>query len=116
MPFVVNRGQRIHYTVEGAGPLVVLQHGLFSRGGHWKEHGFVDALSDKFRVASVDLLGHGLSDKPTDPALYAQEARAGDIAAVIDDLGYDRAHLIRYSMGGWIRSGSPNIAGNVLHL
>jgi pimeloyl-ACP methyl ester carboxylesterase len=105
MPFVINRGQRIHYTVEGSGPLLVLQHGLFSRGGRWKEHGFVDALSDKFRVASVDSLGHGLSDKPTDPALYAQEARAGDIAAVIDDLGCDRAHLVGYSMGGWISVG-----------
>ena len=50
-------------------------------------------------------LGHGLSDKPTDAALYAQEARAGDAVAVIDDLGYDRAHLVGYSMGGWISVG-----------
>ena len=76
-----------------------------SRGGRWKEHGFVDALSDKFRVICVDSLGHGLSDKPVDPALYEQESRSGDIVAVIDDLGYDRAHLIRYSMGGWISVG-----------
>ena len=30
MPFAVHRGQRIHYTVEGEGPLVVLQHGLLT--------------------------------------------------------------------------------------
>lgn len=28
MPFAVHRGRRIHYTMEGEGPLVVLQHGL----------------------------------------------------------------------------------------
>ena len=105
MPFVVNRGQRIHYTLEGSGPLVVLQHGLFSRGSRWKDHGFVDALTDNFRVACVDSLGHGISDKPADPALYAQEARAGDLVAVIDDIGCERAHVVGYSMGGWISVG-----------
>jgi pimeloyl-ACP methyl ester carboxylesterase len=105
MPFVVNRGQRIHYTVEGSGPLVVLQHGLFSSGGRWKDHGFVDELIDKFRIACVDSLGHGLSGKPADPALYGQESRAGDVVAVIDALGCERAHLIGYSMGGWIAVG-----------
>jgi pimeloyl-ACP methyl ester carboxylesterase len=102
MAFVTHRGQRIHYSVEGAGPLVVFQHGLLSSGESWKRAGFVDALADRFRVACVDSLGHGLSDKPADPALYAGDQRAGDIVAVIDDLGAERAHLVGYSMGGWM--------------
>ena len=53
----------------------------------------------------MDSLGHGLSDKPSDPEFYGQEQRSGDIVAVIDDLGYDRAHLIGYSMGGWLSVG-----------
>ena len=105
MPFVTHRGQRIHYTVEGAGPLVVFQHGLLSNAESWKQTGFVDALTDRFRVACVDSLGHGQSDKPADPALYAQQQRAGDIVAVIDDLGAERAHLVGYSMGGWMAVG-----------
>jgi pimeloyl-ACP methyl ester carboxylesterase len=105
MPFVSSRGKRIHYTVQGAGPLVVLQHGLLMNAGSWTQSGIVDALADGFRVACVDSLGHGLSDKPSDPELYDQEQRSGDIVAVIDDLGYDRAHLVGYSMGGWLSVG-----------
>jgi pimeloyl-ACP methyl ester carboxylesterase len=106
MPFVSNRGQRIHYTVDGSGPLVVLQHGLLMDAAGWKQSGIVDALTDRFRVACVDSLGHGFSDKPSDPLLYSQRQRAGDIVAAIDDLGYDHAHLVGYSMGGWLAVGA----------
>lgn len=105
MPFVTHRGQRIHYTVEGEGPLVVLQHGLFMDAESWRANGVVEALKDRCRVACVDSLGHGLSDKPADPALYAQAQRAGDLAAVIDDLGEDRAAIFGYSMGAWMAVG-----------
>lgn len=105
MPFVTHRGQRIHYSVEGQGPTVVLQHGLFMDGPSWKAAGFVDALKDRFTVVCVDSLGHGQSDKPADPALYAQSQRAGDIVAVLDDLGAQTCHLVGYSMGGWISVG-----------
>src|SRR3954471_6279557 len=87
MPFASHRGQRIHYTVEGSGPLVVLQHGLFMDATSWKANGIVDALKDRHTVVCVDSLGHGLSDKPVDARLYDQDQRAGDLAAVIDDLG-----------------------------
>jgi pimeloyl-ACP methyl ester carboxylesterase len=105
MPFVAHRGQRIHYTVEGSGPLVVLQHGILMDADSWKRAGIVDALTDAFRVACVDSLGHGQSDKPSDPGLYGSEQRAGDVTAVIDDLGYRRAHLVGHSMGGWLAVG-----------
>lgn len=105
MPYVTHRGQRIHYTVEGEGPLVLLQHGLFMDSESWRANGVVDALKDRHRVACVDSLGHGLSDKPADPALYAQEQRAGDLAAVINDLGEASAAVFGYSMGGWMAVG-----------
>ena len=105
MPFANHRGQRIHYTVEGTGPLVVLQQGLLLDAARWKRTGIVEALTDKYRVACVDSLGHGLSDKPSDPALYGQAQRAGDITAVIDDLGCERAHVVGHSMGGWLAVG-----------
>lgn len=105
MPFAIHRGQRIHYSVEGSGPLLILQHGLFLDALSWKRAGFVDALSGKFRVVCIDSLGHGHSDKPSDRALYGLQQRSGDIIAVIDDLGAERAHLVGHSMGGWLAVG-----------
>jgi pimeloyl-ACP methyl ester carboxylesterase len=102
MPFAIHRGQRIHYTVEGKGPLVVLQHGLLMSAESWKQGGIVGALSDRYRVACVDSLGHGFSDKPEDPDFYGQAQRAGDIIAVLDDLNSERAHLVGHSMGAWM--------------
>ena len=54
MPFARNRGQRIHYTVDGSGSLVILQHGLLMDADSWTQSGIVDALADGFRVACVD--------------------------------------------------------------
>ena len=88
MPFAINRGQHIHYTVEGSGPLVVLQHGLLMGASSWRDSGFVGTLADRFCVACIDSLGHGFSDKPSDPELYGEQQRAGDIVAVIDALGH----------------------------
>lgn len=105
MPFALNRRQRIHYTVEGSGPLVILQHGLFLVAETWKQVGIVDLLADNYRIACVDSLGHGLSDKPSDPRLYHQAQRAADLVAVMDDLGEPHAHFVGHSMGGWIGVG-----------
>jgi pimeloyl-ACP methyl ester carboxylesterase len=105
MPYVTHRGQVISYTVHGSGPLVVLLHGAFLDGDCWAAAGFVDALRDSYQVACIDSLGHGLSDKPDDPSLYAQKQRAGDVIAVMDDLGAERAHVVGHSMGGWMAVG-----------
>ncbi len=105
MPFTSNRGQAIHFTVEGEGPLVILQHGFFDNAASWEALGYVAALKDSFTVACVDSLGHGLSDKPLEAGCYEQEQRAGDIVAVLDALKQETAHVVGYSMGGWLGAG-----------
>lgn len=51
---------------------VVLVHGFASSYDHgWVRHGWPDLLSDAGRqVVGVDLLGHGTSERPRDPAAY----------------------------------------------
>lgn len=105
MPTVQHRGCNIHYRASGKGPLLVLQHGFFASHAEWKHFGYVDALKEDFTVATVDSLAHGDSDKPTELARYQADERAGDIVAVMDDLGHERAHVVGYSMGGWIAVG-----------
>ncbi|MBE7218772.1 MAG: alpha/beta fold hydrolase [Caulobacteraceae bacterium] len=105
MPFVESHGERVHYRVEGSGPLVVLLHGMLVDGSSWGASGFVEVLRHHYRVATVDSLGHGLSSRPVDLACYSQRRRADHLAAILDDLEVERAHVVGHSMGGWLAVG-----------
>jgi pimeloyl-ACP methyl ester carboxylesterase len=81
------RAHRIAYHVEGEGERVlVLVHGLLMN-----RHMY-DGLAPEMarrgnRVVTVDLLGHGESDKPTDMRIYSMSSFASQVAALIDHLG-----------------------------
>mgnify|MGYP001215424986 FL=1 len=105
MPYVDNAGVKIHYHVEGAGPPLVMQHGLTNSLETWYAYGFVQELQKDYRLILVDARGHGRSDKPHNPKDYDLKLRVSDILAVIDDLGVDKAHYLGYSMGGRIGFG-----------
>lgn len=98
--FADNNGVRIHYEVEGKGPPLVLLHWWKGSLEDWRQLGYVDALKDTHRLILVDARGHGLSDKPHDPADYVLEKQVEDIVAVLDKLGIDKTHYFGYSMGG----------------
>jgi pimeloyl-ACP methyl ester carboxylesterase len=52
---------------------VVLLHGFATSSARtWGENGWLDLLADAGRrTVPIDLLGHGMADKPHDPAAYA---------------------------------------------
>ena len=52
------------------------------------------------RAVAIDLPGHGLSDKPADPACYSLDAQVACVLAAMDALGIERAILTGHSMGG----------------
>lgn len=105
MPYVNNNGVRIHYHVEGEGPLLVLQHGFTSSLQNWYAYGYVEALKSDYRLILVDARGHGESDKPYDSKEYELKLRVGDVTSVLDELEIDKAHYLGYSMGGRIGFG-----------
>src|SRR5215469_8555889 len=105
MPFANNRGVRIHYETTGRGRPLVLHHGTSGSGPDWADLGYVDALKSDHRLILVDARGHGLSDKPYDPAAYDLSLRASDVVSVLDDLYLRKADYVGYSMGGWIGFG-----------
>jgi pimeloyl-ACP methyl ester carboxylesterase len=115
MPYVNNHGVRIHYRVEGDGPPLVLQHGTTARIERWYQFGYVEALQPHYQLILVDARGHGASDKPHDRAAYALPSRVGDIVAVLDALGIEKAHYHGYSMGGWIGFGMAQQAADRVH-
>lgn len=105
MPYVQSSGARIHYSIEGSGPPVVMVHGFSDSLVDWYEAGYVDALRDAYRLVMIDCRGHGLSDKPHAQEAYTMEMRVADVHAVMDELGIDAAHYWGYSMGGRIGFG-----------
>src|SRR5438093_4008416 len=80
----------------GAGPSLVLLHGIGSRGVSWWP--VIDALSAHFRSIVPDLRGHGDSDKPSSG--YLPTDYAADLAALIDVLGLAHPLIIGHSLGG----------------
>jgi pimeloyl-ACP methyl ester carboxylesterase len=88
--------------VEGKGVPVVLVHGLSADLGlNWVRPGVFHALAKRYRVVALDLRGHGRSGKPHDPARYGTEM-VGDIVRLMDHLQIGKAHVVGYSMGGFI--------------
>jgi pimeloyl-ACP methyl ester carboxylesterase len=88
----------------GEGRPVVLIHGFNSnRNENWRRLGWYGAFERKhMRMAALDCRGHGESAKPHDPAAYSRAAMVGDVVALLDHLGTERADLIGYSMGARI--------------
>jgi len=102
MPLADHQGIRIHYESVGQGTPLVMQYGQYFPLDVWREYGYVDALQSACRLILVDARGHGDSDRPYDPAAYHIELMMGDIIAVLDDLGLDKAHYMGYSSGGYL--------------
>jgi pimeloyl-ACP methyl ester carboxylesterase len=91
---------RIAYDVNGAGTPILLLHGGGNSRADWYVSGYVMRLQDMFTVITVDLRGHGESDKPIDPVCYSTEKMGQDILAVADACGLERFILWGYSFGG----------------
>lgn len=98
-------GVRLAYEIVGAGDeTVMLVHGFgSSRFQNWRDTGWYDALAGAgYRVVAMDCRGHGESDKPHTTPGYGHDEMANDVLAVLSDAGIGTAHLMGYSMGGFI--------------
>ncbi len=96
MPRLDVGGVTLYYESRGSGDPIVFIHGLGSYTGDWQ--GQVDALSDAFRVVTLDLRGHGQSDKPPGP--YFVPLFAADVAKLMRALDLGPAHVVGLSLGG----------------
>ena len=91
-------GVGIEYEVTGEGPAVVLLHGFPDSGRLWRHQ--VPALVDAgFRVVVPDQRGYGKSDQPADVADYGIPFLVGDVLAVLDDLGIQKANVVGHDWG-----------------
>ena len=97
--YVVNAGVRIHYEVHGSGrpAILLLPTWAIVDSRHWKMQ--VPFLARDYRVITFDPRGNGRSDRPRDPAAYADAVVATDIRAVLDATGTERAVLAGFCTG-----------------
>ena len=92
-------GRRLHYRVYGTGPRVtVLVHGLLlTQRMHVR---LARALAARGgRVVTLDLYGHGRSDRPPDMWRYGMGFFARDVVALLDHLELDDAVVGGTSLG-----------------
>ncbi len=92
-------GHRLEYTEYGAGERwVVLLHGqLMPRRMHQPLARHLAAQGA--HVVTLDLLGHGRSDRPDDPRLYSVTAFAEQVVTLLDELGAPAAVVGGTSLG-----------------
>ncbi|SDD61805.1 Pimeloyl-ACP methyl ester carboxylesterase [Paenibacillus sp. UNCCL117] len=91
-------GWSLSYQEQGSGHPLVLLHGFCGSGAYWDE--VVPLLDAHFRVIVPDLRGHGASGSPDEPCTIEQ--LADDIAALIDELGTEKAIVLGHSLGGYV--------------
>lgn len=91
-------GVNYHCRLAGQGDPVVLLPGFTGSSVNWLS--IIEGLSPDHTVLAVDLLGHGETGSPIDPARYRIERAAADLAELIARLVAPPAALIGYSMGG----------------
>ena len=92
-------GRTLAYSTYGEGPrVVVLLHGLlFSRYMH---DALARALAERgHRVLTLDLLGHGESERPTDMWRYSMSEFGREVVALLDHLEIDEAVVMGTSLG-----------------
>lgn len=91
--------RKLSYVRRGDGPPLLLIMGMAGHVGLWRED-FLDALAESFDVVAFDHRGIGES---TDvPGAFSIAELAADTAALLDAVGWERAHVFGISMGGMI--------------
>jgi pimeloyl-ACP methyl ester carboxylesterase len=91
-------GHRVIYRIAGAGPPVVLIHGMVNSSRHWAA--VAEQLARDHTVIAPDLIGHG--DSATPRGDYSLGAHAAGIRDLLTVIGVERASIVGHSLGGGV--------------
>lgn len=90
---------RLNTIRRGSGPAIVFIHGIGDSAATWTA--VAERLADRFETIAVDLLGHGDSPHPEDPAQYSRDVALSDIDDVLASID-GPALLVGHSLGGYL--------------
>jgi pimeloyl-ACP methyl ester carboxylesterase len=96
--YVTIHGYRRAYVKAGAGPALLLIHGIGDSSDSWRP--VVEQLADHYTVIVPDLLGHGRSEKPR--ADYSVAGFANGMRDLLSVLEVDRVTVVGHSLGGGV--------------
>jgi len=99
MPRLALAGTELNYERAGEGEPLLLIQGMTANLLAWGRP-FSSLLEESFDVISFDNRGMGLSSPVREEFSIAE--MAADTAALLDELGVERAHVLGISMGGMI--------------
>ena len=94
---MIYKNTKISYSDQGKGTAVVLLHGFLENKTMWDA--FIPELSKKYRIITIDLLGHGETECLG--YVHSMEDQADMIHAVLHELKIRKSVLVGHSMGGY---------------
>lgn len=97
-------GRLVHFVDDGEGPAILLCHGNPTWSYLWREV-IRDLLVEGARVIAPDLIGLGLSEKPTRIEEHSMEMQVQVLTALVDELGLERLTIVGQDMGGPVVTG-----------
>ena len=100
MPKLNRNGVELYYEVHGSGPPVLLTHGYSASAHMWE--GQVKPFSEKYKLITWDMRGHGRTDYPDDQSAYSEAETVADMAAILDAVGVRKAVIGGLSLGGYM--------------
>lgn len=98
MKFTLFKNAKIAYTDTGKGTALVFLHGFLENAGMWDF--YTAEFSKKYRVITIDLLGHGQSESIG--YIHSMEDMADAVQTVLSELRIRKAVFIGHSMGGYV--------------
>jgi pimeloyl-ACP methyl ester carboxylesterase len=97
----VGDGVRLRVTEEGSGPPVVLAHGFPELAYSWR-HQLPALAAEGYRAVAPDQRGYGGSSRPERVEDYDIHHLTGDLLALLDDLGEERAVFVGHDWGAMV--------------
>ncbi len=98
MSQLLHKNTHISYSDFGKGAALVLLHGFLENQKMWQE--LVPELSQKNRIITIDLLGHG--ESACLGYVHSMEENSEIVAAVLSKLRIRKTVLVGHSMGGYV--------------
>jgi pimeloyl-ACP methyl ester carboxylesterase len=92
-------GTKLYYEEAGAGTPVVFVHEFAGDYRTWEPQ--MRYFARGHRCVTFSARGYPPSEVPSEPERYGQDIASGDVIAIMDGLGIEKAHVVGHSMGAY---------------